>query len=69
MSFNVDNQQKSLSGSASNLTLSELLQRIQDIPKLNISVKKVIQLDMKIVKNNLKWIMLLLSMILIMKLG
>lgn len=40
MSFNVDNQQKSLSGSASNLTLSELLQKIQAIPKLNISVKK-----------------------------
>ena len=40
MDFNVDNQQKSLSGSASNLTLSELLQKIQKIPKLNVSVKK-----------------------------
>lgn len=40
MNFSVDNQQKSLSGSASNLTLSELLQKIQEIPKLNVSVKK-----------------------------
>lgn len=40
MSFNIDNQQKSLSGSASNFTLSELLQKIQEIPKLNVSVKK-----------------------------
>lgn len=40
MRFNVDNQQKSLSGSASNLTLSELLQKIQEIPKLNVSIKK-----------------------------
>ena len=40
MDFNIDNQKKSLSGSASNLTLSELLQKIQEIPKLNVSVKK-----------------------------
>lgn len=40
MSFNVDNQQKSLSGSASNLTLAALLQNIQEIPKLNVSVTK-----------------------------
>ncbi|MFH6615434.1 MspI family type II restriction endonuclease [Streptococcus suis] len=40
MSFNIDNQQKSLSGKASNLTLDELLQSISKIPKLNISVTK-----------------------------
>ena len=40
MSFNVDNQQKPLSGSASNLTLSESLRKIQEIPELNVSVKK-----------------------------
>lgn len=40
MSFNIDNQQKSLSGSASNLTLSELLLKIQEIPQLNVSINK-----------------------------
>ncbi|HEM5314551.1 TPA: MspI family type II restriction endonuclease [Streptococcus suis] len=38
MSFNFDNQQKTLSGKASHLTLDELLQSISKIPKLNISV-------------------------------
>lgn len=40
MSFNFDNQQKTLSGKASSLTLDELLQSISKVPKLNISVSK-----------------------------
>ena len=40
MDFNVDNQEKSLSGSASNLTLAELLQKVQEITELNIAIKK-----------------------------
>ena len=40
MDFNIDNQQKTLSGKASNLTLAEVLDYISKIPKLNISVSK-----------------------------
>lgn len=40
MNFNLDNQQKSLSGSASNHTLAELLQQIKEVPKINVTVTK-----------------------------
>ena len=38
MDFNIDNQQKTLSGKASNLTLAEVLDYISKIPKLVKSI-------------------------------
>lgn len=40
MSFNKDNQQKTLAGKATNLTLYEVLNEIEEVSKLNVSVKK-----------------------------
>ncbi|MCF4964909.1 MspI family type II restriction endonuclease [Streptococcus sp. GS001] len=40
MSFNFDNHQKSLSGSASNLTLNIMLNELLLVPSINISVSK-----------------------------